>query len=141
MRLHGPLRMCWEGGFKGEGILRYLKPMVKQGTHKITFAKNLLQKYCQDDFLQKKLNLDLFDEETDNEPEPHSKGTGGVATPRQPSSVFGVHVPLQGILYQRPLGIGQQNVAETGRVHFCLGHELHALNTWCLVMPTERQGG
>ena len=39
MRDYGPLRLYWEGGFRGEGLLKYIKPMVKQGSHKTTFAK------------------------------------------------------------------------------------------------------
>lgn len=45
MRQFGPPRLYWEGGFKGEGILRTVKPVVTQGTHMSWFATAELQKY------------------------------------------------------------------------------------------------
>ena len=36
MEDYGPLRLYWEGGYKGEGLLRYLKPMIRQ-VHKTNF--------------------------------------------------------------------------------------------------------
>jgi hypothetical protein len=63
MKEYGPLRLFWEGSFKGEGLLQYVKPMVKQGTHKSTFAKNTLTAYYKDRFLQTVLRVDLKDDE------------------------------------------------------------------------------
>jgi hypothetical protein len=45
MQEYGPARMYWEGGFKGEGILRNVKPVVTQGTHMSWFATSALQRY------------------------------------------------------------------------------------------------
>ena len=61
MRDYGPLRLYWEGGFKGEGLLKYIKPMVKQGSHKITFAEKTMKMYYKDRFLQNILDVDLND--------------------------------------------------------------------------------
>ena len=58
MKDFGPLCLFWEGGYQGEGILRDIKPLVKQGTHKPYFAKNLMTKYYIDQFLQYLLNVD-----------------------------------------------------------------------------------
>ena len=44
MRKFGPLRNYWEGGYKGEGILRLLKPAITQGTHMHWFASAALKK-------------------------------------------------------------------------------------------------
>jgi hypothetical protein len=63
MRDYGPLRNYWEGGYKGEGLLRYIKPLANQGTHKPYYAKQLIHKYYKDRFLQYILNLDLAEEE------------------------------------------------------------------------------
>ena len=68
MKDHGPLRLHWEGGCKGEGILQCIKPLVTQGAHKPTFAKNLMMKCHKDRFPQNILDLDLVDkEETEEE--------------------------------------------------------------------------
>lgn len=45
MKEFGPPRLYWEGGYKGEGILRSVKPVVTQGTHMSWFATAALQKY------------------------------------------------------------------------------------------------
>lgn len=45
MREYGPPRLYWEGGYKGEGILRTVKPVVTQGTHMSWFATAALQRY------------------------------------------------------------------------------------------------
>ena len=63
MRDYGPLRLYWEGGFKGEALLKYIKPMVKQGIHKKAFAENTLTLYYKDRFLQNILKVDLKDDE------------------------------------------------------------------------------
>ena len=44
MRKFGPLRNYWEGAYKGEGILRILKPAITQGTHMPWFASAALKK-------------------------------------------------------------------------------------------------
>ena len=67
MRKFGPLRLYWEGGFKGEGLLRYVKPLVRQGVHKKTFPKTLFTKFYRDKLLQQMLKLDLTEEINDNE--------------------------------------------------------------------------
>lgn len=48
MREYGAPRLYWEGGFKGEGILRAVKPVVTQGTHMSWFATAALQRYYSD---------------------------------------------------------------------------------------------
>ena len=63
MKQYGPLRLYWEGSFKGEGLFTYVKPMIKQGTHKSTFAKNALIAYYKDRFFQTVLKVDLTNEE------------------------------------------------------------------------------
>ena len=67
MKECGPLRLYWEGSFKGEGLLQYVKPMVKQGTHKSTFAKNTLTAHHKDRFFQTVLRIDLKDDEDEYE--------------------------------------------------------------------------
>lgn len=42
MRKFGPLRNLWEGDFKGEGIIRLVKPLITQG-HKLNWQQYLLQ--------------------------------------------------------------------------------------------------
>ena len=75
MKEVGPLRLYWEGGYKGEGLLRYIKPLVKQGIHKPTFAKNLFNKYYSDRFLQLVLGLDIQYNEDDTETVPMERYT------------------------------------------------------------------
>lgn len=48
MHQFGPPRLYWEGGFKGEGILRSVKPVVTQGVHMSWFATAALQKFYYD---------------------------------------------------------------------------------------------
>lgn len=48
MKEFGPPRLYWEGGFKGEGILRSVKPVVTQGTHMSWFATAAMQKFYYD---------------------------------------------------------------------------------------------
>lgn len=45
MQQYGPPRLYWEGGYKGEGVLRLVKPVVTQGTHMTWFATAALQRY------------------------------------------------------------------------------------------------
>ena len=66
MRDYGPLRLYWEGGFRGEGLLKYIKPMVKQGSHKITFAGKTMSMYYKDRFLQTIMDLDLNNDEKED---------------------------------------------------------------------------
>ena len=66
MKDYGPLRLYWEGGNKGEGLLQYIKPLVTQGTHKPTFPKTLLTKYYKDRFLQHLLKIDLKEEDRED---------------------------------------------------------------------------
>lgn len=45
MQQFGPLRQLWEGATKGEGILRFVKPMMTQGfKHQLHWHYHLLQK-------------------------------------------------------------------------------------------------
>ena len=59
MKKYGSLRFYWEGGYKRERLLRYVKSMVTQDTHLLSFPKSLFQKYYKDRFLQHVLNMDL----------------------------------------------------------------------------------
>jgi hypothetical protein len=59
MRAYGPLRLYWEGGYKGEGILRYVKPMITQGTYTSSFSENAVRRYYKDRFFQSILNFDI----------------------------------------------------------------------------------
>ena len=43
MRDYGPLRLYWEGGCIGEGIVKYIKPCITQGTHKPNFANTAMK--------------------------------------------------------------------------------------------------
>jgi hypothetical protein len=45
MEEFGPARLYWEGGYKGEGILRNVKPVVKQGTHMTWFATAAVKRF------------------------------------------------------------------------------------------------
>jgi hypothetical protein len=69
MREYGPLRLYWEGGYKGEGLLRYVKPMITQGTYKRTFSENAIQRYYKDRFFQTLFNLDLRQDTKEDEKE------------------------------------------------------------------------
>lgn len=47
MQQFGPLRQLWEGSTKGEGILRFVKPLMTQGfKHQSNWHYHLLQKLC-----------------------------------------------------------------------------------------------
>ena len=59
MRDYSPLHLYWEGGFKEEGILKYIKPLIKHGAHQILFAENTLSTYYKDRFLHSFLEIDL----------------------------------------------------------------------------------
>lgn len=48
MRKFGPLRVFWEGSIRGEGIFRYLKPLVRRGVHNPGVPQALLAKYYSD---------------------------------------------------------------------------------------------
>ena len=48
MREYGPLRNYWEGSYRGEGILRVVKPIITQGTHMPWFAVTALQRFYND---------------------------------------------------------------------------------------------
>lgn len=48
MKKYGPPRLYWEGGFKGEGLLRTIKPIVTQGTHMAWFGTSLLNRFYKD---------------------------------------------------------------------------------------------
>ena len=39
MEEYGPLRLYWEGGYKGEALIQSIKPMIKNGVHKKHFKK------------------------------------------------------------------------------------------------------
>ena len=43
MDTYGPLRDLWEGGFKGEGFLRFMKPLINQG-FRTNWQSNCLKK-------------------------------------------------------------------------------------------------
>ena len=67
MKYYGPLRLYWEGGYKGEGLLGCVKPLVTQGTHKLNFAKNIMTMYYKNIFLQIILDLDFSAKEIEND--------------------------------------------------------------------------
>lgn len=63
VRDYCPLQLYWEGGFRRKELIKYIKPMVKQGSYKIIFVEKTMSMYYKDRFLQNILDLDLFDEE------------------------------------------------------------------------------
>ncbi|KAL3943124.1 MAG: hypothetical protein SGARI_000048 [Bacillariaceae sp.] len=70
MRDFGPLREFWEGGIRGEGIFRYLKPLVRKGVHNPGVPQALLSKYYSDLFLtwildDRKMNQDNDEDDGD----------------------------------------------------------------------------
>ena len=65
MRTFGNLRDYWEGGYRGEGILRELKSYITQGTHQPWFAKCALRKYYQTKTMKMIVNGDFFDSESE----------------------------------------------------------------------------
>ena len=48
MRQYGPLREFWEGSIRGEGIFRFLKPLVRRGVHNPGVPQALLSKFYSD---------------------------------------------------------------------------------------------
>ena len=59
MEKYGPLRELWEGGYKGEGYLRFLKPQLNQGFRAnwhVNCMKNLLAMKAFDSILGTKMN-------------------------------------------------------------------------------------
>lgn len=74
MRKFGPLREFWEGSIRGEGIFRYLKPLVRRGVHNPGVPRALLKKFYADTTLSWILDLSkndhqfvFCDEEDDSE--------------------------------------------------------------------------
>ena len=63
MREYGPLCLYWEGGFIGEGIIKYVKPCVTQGTYKSSFASNALKRYYKEKIYQTLTSINVDDEE------------------------------------------------------------------------------
>ena len=63
MRDYGPLRLYWEGGFVGEGIIKYVKPCITQGTYRTTFAANALKRFYKEKFFQTVTNIDVEDDD------------------------------------------------------------------------------
>lgn len=51
MRDFGPLREFWEGSVRGEGIFRFLKPLIRRGIHNPGACRALLVKYFSDKFI------------------------------------------------------------------------------------------
>ena len=47
MRKKGIQRNYWEGGLSGEGILRFVKPLVKRGLGQLGVYKCTLKKFYQ----------------------------------------------------------------------------------------------
>lgn len=50
IRLYGPLRIWWEGGCKGECILRSIKPLILHGVYDKKIAENALSNYYKQRF-------------------------------------------------------------------------------------------
>ena len=63
------LYVCIRRGYKGEGLLRYLKPMIRQGVHKTNFSKKLLNTFYKDRFLQIVVNVNVEETEDTQEGE------------------------------------------------------------------------
>ena len=67
IRSYGPLRIWWEGGYKGEGILRSIKPLISHGVYDKKFAENVLTNYYKQRFFSHALSDDLMkDTQGDN---------------------------------------------------------------------------
>ena len=66
MRSLGNLRDYWEGGYRGEGILRQIKSLVTQGTHQPWFATCALRKFYEKKTMSMIINGDFFDD-SDND--------------------------------------------------------------------------
>ena len=56
MRMLGPIRNRWEGGVRGEGILRHIKPIIQ--SNRKNWQKNLLEKILQQKTLQQLQEVD-----------------------------------------------------------------------------------
>ena len=69
MREFGNLRDYWEGGYRGEGILKEIKQLVTQGTYHPWFAKSALTKYYKTKTLSMILDGDFFASDDDDETE------------------------------------------------------------------------
>lgn len=63
IRDYGPLQLYWEGGCLGEGIIKYIKPCITQGTYRQTFVQNALQWYYKEKFFQTINNIDDVDDD------------------------------------------------------------------------------
>jgi hypothetical protein len=61
----GPPRLFWEGGYKGEGILQDIKPIITQGTHIPWFATTAMDRY----YKEKGMSMIIrnFGEENEND--------------------------------------------------------------------------
>ena len=66
MRLYGPMRRYWEGGYRGEGLIQDLKPLIKNGLC-LNWQVNTLKKFYN------LRALSFFDEETKNGTKINSK--------------------------------------------------------------------
>jgi len=98
MRLYGPMRRYWEGGYRGEGLIQDLKPLIKNGLC-LNWQVNTLK------FFYNLRALSFFDEETKNGTKINSK-----------KNYYGMHHVYDSIkniekIYQRRevLSIYQQN--------------------------------
>ena len=61
MRFFGPLRLYWEGGWKGEGIIQEIKEIIRDGL-KINWASNTMKRAYNGrafDYLMKENKLNL----------------------------------------------------------------------------------
>ena len=59
MKLFGPLRLYWEGGWKGEGIIKELKEVIRDGLKK-NWQENTLKRVYNGRALDYMLNLNGF---------------------------------------------------------------------------------
>ena len=66
MREYGPLRLYWEGGYIGEGIIQSIKPCITQGVYKSSFATNALKKFYKEFFFKHLTNVDVSEDEPKN---------------------------------------------------------------------------
>ena len=57
MRLYGPMRRYWEGGYRGEGLIQDLKPLIKNGLC-LNWQRNTLKRFYN------LRALSFFDDET-----------------------------------------------------------------------------
>ena len=47
MEEYRPLRLYWEGGYKGEALIQSIKPMIKKGVQKKNFKKTPITEILQ----------------------------------------------------------------------------------------------